>query len=182
MKKKPTGHYRLQEGEFLTTISKAEERFEANKSVCRAWELFNNRTRMMKGLFNYETAFRAYIRLLLQNFVDEKILYAEIRPTFMSTNYLFTDKGKRLDNKGIMRIIVDEVTSFLKNRGQNGQVAGNGPFHGIKVIYCTPRSLPNKSIEVALRECREFNKLFPGWIAGMEKIAIAAVMLNESLY
>ena len=33
----------------------------------RAWEKFNGRTRMMKGLFNYETAYRAYTQKLLKD-------------------------------------------------------------------------------------------------------------------
>ena len=32
-----------------------------------AWEKFNGRTRMMKGLFNYETAYRTYTRKLLED-------------------------------------------------------------------------------------------------------------------
>lgn len=41
---------------------------------------------MMKGLFNYEHAYRRYTRLLLQELYDENIMYAEIRPNFMNSN------------------------------------------------------------------------------------------------
>lgn len=41
---------------------------------------------MMKGLFNYEHAYRRYTQLLLAEFVKENIQYAEIRPNFMNTN------------------------------------------------------------------------------------------------
>lgn len=41
---------------------------------------------MMKGLFNYEHAYRRYTQKLLAEFVKENIQYAEIRPNFMMTN------------------------------------------------------------------------------------------------
>jgi adenosine deaminase CECR1 len=59
------------------------------QTAAGAWETFNGRTRMMKGLFNYETAFRKYTRLFLQDLVKNNIQYAEIRPNFMASNQLF---------------------------------------------------------------------------------------------
>src|SRR5690606_39808106 len=58
-----------------------------------AWEKFNSRTRMMKGLFNYERAYRVYTRALLRDFLRDNIQYAEIRPNFMPNNQLWKDDG-----------------------------------------------------------------------------------------
>ena len=41
---------------------------------------------MMKGLFNYETAYRRYTRLFLEDLMRDNIQYAEIRPNFMTSN------------------------------------------------------------------------------------------------
>ncbi|KAL7931626.1 hypothetical protein V8C35DRAFT_282616 [Trichoderma chlorosporum] len=132
-----------------------------------AWEKFNGRTRMMKGLFNYEKAYRAYTYQCLQDFVRDNIQYAEIRPNFMSTNQLFTDDGNgSINNEGIMEIIIDEVKRFQKDQAANqGQF-----FGGLKVIYCTPRSMDRTKVKIALDECIEFKKRWPEWIAGFDLV------------
>ena len=114
---------------------------------------------MMKGLFNYETAYRKYTRLCLEEFVNDNIQYAEIRPNFMKTNQLWTDDGTRqIDNAGIMRIIMEEYDRFQRET--------NDYFGGLKVIYCTPRSFSKEDVRYSLNECLQFKKWWPEWIAG----------------
>lgn len=116
----------------------------------------------MKGLFNYETAYRKYTRLCLEDFVKDNIIYAEIRPNFMRNNQLYHDDGTGpIDNRGIMNIIIEEVERFQVDITRQGKF-----FGGLKVIYCTPRSFPNESVKIALDECLEFKKRWPQWIAG----------------
>lgn len=128
----------------------------------RAWEKFNGRTKMMKGLFNYETAYKKYTRRLLENFLEDNIIYAEIRPNFMMSNQLWKDDGsERIDNEGIMKLIIKEVESF------QAEVALDGKFFGgLKVIYCTPRSFEPDLVKQALDECLAFKEKWPEWIAG----------------
>ncbi|TQV96658.1 hypothetical protein V2A60_002956 [Cordyceps javanica] len=143
-----------------------EEAHGALQTAAGAWEKFNGRTRMMKGLFNYETAYRKYTRLCLEDFVRDNIQYAEIRPNFMMSNQLYHDDGTGpIDNKGIMNIIIDEVTKF-----QQEMAAQNRYFGGIKVIYCTPRSLDPSAVKAALDECLEFKQRWPKWIAGFDLV------------
>ncbi|QYT05237.1 Adenosine deaminase-related growth factor [Trichoderma simmonsii] len=131
-----------------------------------AWEKFNGRTRMMKGLFNYEKAYREYTRLCLKDFVRDNIQYAEIRPNFMQANQLYTNDGNgMINNEGIMEIIIDEVKKFQKG------MAKEGPFFGgLKVIYCTPRSMDRDKVKYALNECMDFKKKWPQWIAGFDLV------------
>ncbi|KAH8669229.1 hypothetical protein BGZ61DRAFT_483419 [Ilyonectria robusta] len=78
-----------------------EEAHNYLQTASGAWAKFNGRTRMMKGLFNYETAYKAYTRRLLENFMDDNITYAEIRPKFMMSNQLWKDNGtERTNNEG----------------------------------------------------------------------------------
>ncbi|KAJ4177457.1 hypothetical protein NW755_013837 [Fusarium falciforme] len=143
-----------------------EEAHNSLQTACGAWEKFNGRTRMMKGLFNYETAYRRYTRLCLEDFMKDNITYAEIRPNFMTSNQLWNDDGTKLiDNKGIMELIISEVNSFQADMKAQGRF-----FGGLKVIYCTPRSFPPEKIEAALTECLEFKKVWPEWIAGFDLV------------
>ncbi|KAH8745809.1 hypothetical protein F5883DRAFT_702165 [Diaporthe sp. PMI_573] len=136
-----------------------EEAHNSLQTTHGAWEKFNGRTRMMKGLFNYESAYRRYTRLILEDFVEDNIQYAEIRPNFMQKNQLWTDDGmSMIDNLGIMKIIIDEYNRFQQEYG--------GYFGGLKVIYCTPRSFSNELVAAALQQCIEFKETWPQWIAG----------------
>lgn len=113
---------------------------------------------MMKGLFNYATAYRSYTRQCLKDFARDNIQYAEIRPTMMKSNYITSDDGiMTIDNEGIMKIIIEEVEDFQKE---------NKFFGGLKVIYCTPRSFSPEQVKEGLDECIRFKKMWPRWIAG----------------
>ncbi|KAI8959346.1 Metallo-dependent hydrolase [Daldinia sp. FL1419] len=168
------------------------------KRAARAWERFNGRTRMMKGLFNYEKAFRAYTRKCLEEFIRENVQYAEIRPNFMKSNQVLRDDGSDgFNNFGLMEIIIEEYENFMKDIGdmnEYGQIrenrlldsegkpvyvddtgipCGNGhipSLGGMKVIYCTPRSFPKPMVKEALDECIRMKKRWPDYIAGFDLV------------
>jgi adenosine deaminase CECR1 len=129
-----------------------------------AWEKFNARTQMMKGLFNYETAYRKYTRQCLEEFDADNIHYAEIRPNFMSSNQVWKDDGSsRIDNVGIMELIIEEYEAFQNDKNRENKV-----LMGLKVIYCTPRSFTEEQVRDALMQCFQFKKdeRFSKYIAG----------------
>ncbi|KAI8710817.1 A-deaminase domain-containing protein [Fusarium sp. LHS14.1] len=143
-----------------------EEAHNPLQTASGAWEKFNGRTKMMKGLFNYETAYKKYTKRLLENFLEDNIIYAEIRPNFMMSNQLWKDDGsERIDNDGIMKLIIQEVESFQAKVKREGKF-----FGGLKVIYCTPRSFSPDQIREALDECLAFKKEWPQWIAGFDLV------------
>lgn len=138
-------------------------------AMCRIWEKFNYRTQMMKGLFAYESAFRNYTCACIEEFVRDNIQYAEIRPNFVTTNHLRTDDGcGSIDNKGIMKIIDEEVKKTVDKLKKEGKY-----FGGLKVIYCTPRSFSRDRIRVALEECIELKLAYPDLLCGV------SIMLNS---
>jgi adenosine deaminase CECR1 len=138
-------------------------------AMFRIWEKFNYRTQMMKGLFAYESAFRNYTCACIEDFVRDNIQYAEIRPNFMTTNHLRTDDGcGSIDNKGIMKIIDEEVKKTVDKLKKEGKY-----FGGLKVIYCTPRSFSRDRIRVALEEFIELKLAYPDLLCGV------SIMLNS---
>lgn len=144
----------------------ADEAHGVHQTALGAWDKFGVRTRMMKGLFNYEKAYRSYTRLCLEHFIDDNIQYAEIRPNFMKTNQVYSNDGKRLfENEYIMEIIIDEYKKFKKEYESKRPDAY---FAGLKVIYCTPRSFSRELLKHALDECIRFKKKWPQWIAGFD--------------
>ncbi|PSR77331.1 adenosine/AMP deaminase [Coniella lustricola] len=148
-------------------VFREDEAHNMLQTVTGAWEEFNTRTQMMKGLFNYESAYRQYTRKCLEDFVSDNIQYAEIRPNFMEANQVWTDDGtSKIDNVGIMEMIIDEYEKF-----QAEATANSGPyFGGLKVIYCCPRSYPKDKVANGLKQCLEFKKKWPKWIAGFDLV------------
>ncbi|KAI1307171.1 hypothetical protein F5Y03DRAFT_383925 [Xylaria venustula] len=153
--------------------------FKVNRTSARkAWRAFNGRTKMMKGLFNYETAFRRYTRKCLEEFVKDNVQYAEIRPNFMQTNQILDDSAQtKIDNFGTMTCIIEEYEKFMKHigdMGQDGKIIDNSlhrpTFSGMKVIYCTPRSFSREAVKTALDECIEMKKKWPNYIAGFDLV------------
>lgn len=139
-----------------------EEAHDMLQTASGAWQEFNTRTQMMKGLFNYETAYRIYTRKCLEDFVADNIQYAEVRPNFMDTNQVWKDDGtSKIDNAGIMEMIIEEYEKFQAREKDRGR-----RFGGMKIIYCCPRSWPNEKVAGGLRECLEFKQRWPQWIAG----------------
>ena len=129
---------------------------------------------MMKGLFNYETAYRKYTRHCLDEFVNDNIQYAEIRPNFMFSNQVWKDDGSiRIDNIGIMDLIISEYEAFQKDHQQR-------VLKGLKVIYCTPRSFSEKQVGDALLQCFQFkmDKRFSPYIAG--KLAVDSCNVDST--
>ncbi|KAI0401135.1 hypothetical protein F4802DRAFT_601408 [Xylaria palmicola] len=147
-------------------------------SARRAWRTFNGRTKMMKGLFNYETAFRRYTRKCLEEFVKDNVQYAEIRPNFMQTNQILNDEADtKIDNFGTMKLIVEEYENFMKDVGDmrdDGTIIDDEyhrpTFSGMKVIYCTPRSFSREAVQKALDESIEMKKTWPQYIAGFDLV------------
>ncbi|CAK7198079.1 hypothetical protein SEUCBS139899_000737 [Sporothrix eucalyptigena] len=141
-----------------------KETYDIPQTANGAWDRFNGRTRMMKGLFNYVSVYKTYTEMFLQDLLDDNIQYAEIRPNFMTTNQLWNDEGtERVDNAGIVNLIVNACETFkAKHRDKN--------FDGIKIIYCTPRSFKKEMVKKALEECIKFKMRWPNYIAGFDLV------------
>ncbi|KAK3950508.1 hypothetical protein QBC32DRAFT_13451 [Pseudoneurospora amorphoporcata] len=154
--------------EYLTRkiVFQADEAYSPHQTAKGAWQRFNAHTKMMKGLFNYFSAYREYTRKCLREFVDDNIQYAEIRPNFMKNNQVWSDDGTRqTDNFGIMDLIIDEYEKFQKTHKRE-------VFKGLKIIYCTPRSFDPEQVKFALDECLDMKRRekYGKYIAGFDLV------------
>ncbi|KAI0112541.1 hypothetical protein GGR51DRAFT_507423 [Nemania sp. FL0031] len=173
------GPFNEQDWVTLTRQNISSSKYRRNRiSARKAWRAFNGRTKMMKGLFNYETAFRRYTRKCLEEFVKDNVQYAEIRPNFMQTNQiLYDDAQSKIDNFGTMQLIIEEYEKFMKDigdMGDDGKIIDDKnhrpTFSGMKVIYCTPRSFNRDAVRKALDECVVMKKKWPDYIAGFDLV------------
>lgn len=117
----------------------------------------------MKGLFSYESAFRAYTRACVKDFAEDNIQYAEIRPNFMANNAVKKDDASGgYSNFETLEIIREEYLGAVHEIQKQG-----GYFGGLKVIYCHPRSFSPPQVAKALDECLAMKLRRPGLICGM---------------
>ena len=135
--------------------------------MSRVWARFNQATRCFKGLLGYESVYTWYIGKAIDRMIEEKVMYAELRPMLLDKG-IPRDSGKDghvLSLADQMRLIikgVKEKQAQLKTRGEEHKF----PF-GLKVIYCTPRSISNTWMKKEMKDCIQLKLQFPDLICGM---------------
>jgi adenosine deaminase CECR1 len=98
--------------------------------------------------------------------IEEKVMYAELRPMLLDKS-IPADSGKnehKIGNSAQMRLIVECV------KAKQTALAAKGELHkfpfGLKIIYCTPRSIPDFMMQEEMRQCIELKVEFPELICG----------------
>jgi adenosine deaminase CECR1 len=115
------------------------------------WACFNQGTRAFKGLVNYESVYRWYVGAAIDSMVLHKIMYAELRPMLMDKTIPKDDGRGSLDHKDQMQIILDVVKAKQQMFTDEGRPDAF-PF-GVRIIYCTPRSIPKAKMQSELEDC-----------------------------
>ncbi|RDW94438.1 metallo-dependent hydrolase-2 [Coleophoma crateriformis] len=143
-----------------------EQAHGSTQSTHGIWAQFNFRTQFMKGLFSYESAFRAYTRACVIDFAEDNIQYAEIRPNFMANNSVKKDDASgSYDNFETLEIIREEYFNAVDEIKKRGDY-----FGGLKVIYCHPRIFSPPQVVKALEECLAMKLKRPEFICGFDLV------------
>jgi adenosine deaminase CECR1 len=133
-----------------------------------AWACFNQGTRAFKGLLNYEGVYRWYIGHMIDSMIRDKVMYAELRPMLMDKSIPSNDGKTQLDHKAQMKIICEEVEK--KQQELKAQDKLNLFPFGLKIIYCTPRSIPRARMQVELQDCLKLKLQYPDLICGFDLV------------
>ncbi|KAG9191241.1 adenosine deaminase CECR1 [Alternaria panax] len=145
-----------------------EEAYGFEQTVNGVWARFNQATRAFKGLLNYESVYKWYIGEAIDRMIVEKIMYAELRPMLLDKSIPSTDGRHAIDNFAQMQLIIDGV------REKKGQLKKKGKLHefpfGLKIIYCTPRSIPPTMMRKEMEHCIELKLKFPDLICGFDLV------------
>ena len=132
------------------------------------WACFNQDTRAFKGLLSYESIYRWYVEKLIDNMIEEKIMYAELRPMMLDKTIASDDGTELLNHEKQMTIICEVMKKRHFLLGELGH-AHKFPF-GIKIIYATPRSISRDKMEIELDDCLRLKQQFPNLIAGFDLV------------
>ena len=132
--------------------------------MCSVWARFNQATRSFKGLLNYEGVYKWYISKAIDRMIEEKVIYAELRPMLLDKSIPSNDGKREIKNPSQMQLIIDgvrEKQAELKKKGELHKF----PF-GLKIVYCTPRSISKGMMQEEMKQCIELKQQFPDLICG----------------
>lgn len=130
-----------------------------------AWACFNQGTRALKGLTNYESAYRRYIGDAIDGMMADKVMYAEIRDMLFNKTIVSDDGLRQLGHFEQMRMVCEEV----EKKTQSLIHPEAFPF-GLKIIYSTPRSIPRDAMMVELENCLALKLAYPSLICGFDLV------------
>jgi adenosine deaminase CECR1 len=132
--------------------------------VQSVWARFNQATRCFKGLLNYKKVFTWYIGKAIDRMIKERIMYAELRPMLMDKSIPSDDGIGKVNHDEQMKLIQDAVEEKKEELRSQGKLH-LFPF-GLKIIYCTPRSIPKTRMREEMQDCIKLKIKFPNLICG----------------
>lgn len=93
-------------------------------------------------------------------------MYAELRPMLLDKSIPSNDGKRQITNAEQMRLIIKGVEDKKKElEARQPSELHKFPF-GLKIIYCTPRSIPKKMMQEEMRQCIDLKLQFPDLICG----------------
>jgi adenosine deaminase CECR1 len=96
--------------------------------------------------------------------IEENVMYAERRPMLLDKSIPSTDGKSNISNFEQMQLIIDgvqEKQAALKKK----QMRHKFPY-GLKIIYCTPRSITKEMMAEELKQCIELKLKYQHLICG----------------
>ena len=115
---------------------------------------------------NYKKMYEWYIGAAIERLIDEKAMYAELRPMLLDKTIPDNDGTKMLNLSQQMRLITKCVDAKLKEKDSTGKEKKESFPFGLKIIYCTSRSIPRAKMQSELRDCINLKREFPDLICG----------------
>lgn len=94
-------------------------------------------------------------------------MYAELRPMLLDKSIPSNDGKREITNAEQMKLVIKGVADKKKELEAQGKL-DKFPF-GIKIIYCTPRSIPKQVMQREMRQCIELKLQFPDLICGTSR-------------
>jgi len=92
----------------------------------------------------------------------ENVMYAELRPMLLDKSIPTHNGIGVVDHAAQMQLIHDAIEEKKAELGEN---IHKFPF-GLKIIYCTPRSIPKWMMKTEMIDCIALKLQFPHLICG----------------
>ncbi|KAG5897485.1 hypothetical protein JTB14_031109 [Gonioctena quinquepunctata] len=158
---KPLKEYRMEDPNFDEWLRKqlslvVENPRETYPTPIAVWGPFKKIFTTEYDLISYVPFFREYIHQLLKELYDDKVMYTEIRGTFMT---LYDLEGKVYDTKYFFDEFIRAVGEFKE------KYPG---FIGVRYIHSIYRGVTPEVLKSGLDELIELKRSYPDFIAGFD--------------
>ena len=150
---------------MIITVDQAYGEGQTHNGI---WACFNQCTRAFKGLLGYEGVYRWYIGHAIDSMIQDKVMYAELRPMLLDKSIPPNDGLRKIGLKEQMSIICEEVIKKRRELEARNEL-DKFPF-SLKIIYCTPRSIPLARMRTELEDCIALKVQFPELICGFDLV------------
>jgi adenosine deaminase CECR1 len=125
------------------------------------WRKFQSCFGIISSLLHYEPTFRAFLRRMFEELVEDGVQYVDIRSTFLDPFYKEGSEDPEPTNEFMIDILDEEIENF--------KALGKG-FWGARLIYTTLRSFDSRKVIESMQECIDMKILYPELICGFDLV------------
>lgn len=142
----------------------AKDAYHASQTVDGIWHYFLRTFTVLRGLFNYESAYRNHFRRVIWHFARDGISYAELRVSMHRGNFARRDDGSgSLTHREMFQVLADVLEEDLPKMKAEGL-----HFTGARLIFTALRNGTKEDMSYSLNECIELKQVFPNLICGFD--------------
>lgn len=142
----------------------AKDAYHAEQTVDGIWAHFMRTFIVLRGFFNYETAYKNHFRRVIWHLARDGIMYAEMRVSMHFGNFARRDDGSGdLTHKEMYQLLANVLDEELAKMRAEGLT-----FTGVRFIHTAIRSGKKEEMQWALDECIILKQDFPDLICGFD--------------
>jgi len=160
----PGGAQRAEDWISSKIVLNAKDAYHAEQTVNGIWFYFLRTFVVLRGLFNYEAAYRNHFRRVIWHFARDGIMYAELRVSMHRGNHARRNDGTgNLSHQEMFQVLADVLAEELPKMKEEKLL-----FTGARLIFTALRSGTNEDMQYSLDECIELKQQFPALICGFD--------------
>ncbi|THV84940.1 Metallo-dependent hydrolase [Aureobasidium pullulans] len=160
----PGGMQRAEDWIASKIVLHAKDAYHAEQTVDGIWSHFMRTFVVLRGLFNYETAYKNHFRRVIWSLARDGIMYVELRISMHYGNYARRDDGTAdLNHKEMVQLLSDVLSEDLPRVKAKGL-----HFSGARFIFTAFRSCTKDEMLWCIDDCIALKQAFPDLICGFD--------------
>nr|XP_027227968.1 adenosine deaminase 2-like [Penaeus vannamei] len=132
---------------------------EAYPDANAAWQAFEDALDAQRGIVLYRPAYESYLYQVLQEFMEDNVLYLEFRGTLTP---MYELDGTQLSREETVSVYRDTVQRFVADHP--------GSFYGARFIFAPPRHVELEKMWDDVTAARQLKEQFPDFVAGFDLV------------
>ena len=160
----PGGAQKAEDWIASKIVLHAKDAYHAEQTVDGIWSHVMRTFIVLRGLFNYESAYKNHFRRVIWSLARDGIMYVELRISMHYGNYARRDDGTaNLDHKEMVQLLADVLSEELPKMKVEGL-----QFIGARFIFTAFRSCTKDEMLWCIDDCIALKQAFPDLICGLD--------------